>query len=56
MKSSKYMFFGVFLVALAAWMAALSGNDGSYLGGFSIVLAPLGSLLFLIGFFGKSNK
>lgn len=56
MKSYKYMFLGVFLVASAAWMAALSGNEGSYLGGFSIVLASLGSLIFLIGFFGKSNK
>lgn len=56
MKASKQMLLGVFLVSFAAWMAAINGTNNTFLGGASIVIAPLGAAIFLIGFFFKSDK
>lgn len=53
MKTTKIMLLGITVLLLSIWCAALSGNSGSILGGFSIYLLPVGLLIFFIGFFKK---
>lgn len=40
---------GLYLILVAIWAAALSSDSGSVLGGISIVLMGIGSLLFIVG-------
>lgn len=55
MKSIKYMLIGIFIVVLAAWFAAIDGGHFTYLWIISLVLAPLGTLIFLRNCFRRDD-
>lgn len=55
MKSIKLMFLGAIFLLAAIWCAIMDGGTSSYLAGASIVLAPIGVLIFFVGFFRKEK-
>lgn len=56
MKGLKMMLLGLMILLVAVWCAAFAGTSGNFLGGLALLLAPVGVIVFLIGFFSKSKE